>query len=50
MNDPIEVADAGLSGGESAAGRLMKDVVGEDVVEDEAVEAGEARPAGTTSG
>jgi hypothetical protein len=50
MNDPVELADAGLIGGESTAGRLVKDEVGEEVVEDEAVDGGEARPAGTTSG
>jgi hypothetical protein len=48
---PVKLADIGLFGDDNAAGRLVKEEVGEEVVEDGAVEGvGEARPGGTTSG
>ena len=51
MKEPVGLAVAGLKGSERAGGRFVKEVVGEEEAEEEAVEGeGEERPAGTTSG
>lgn len=50
LSDPVELAEAGVTGGESAAGRLVNEDVGEEEEEEVVDGVGETRPAGTTSG
>jgi len=51
MSEPVGLASGGLIGCAGAVGRLMNEEVGEEEVEEEAVDGvGETRPAGTTSG